>query len=153
MLRTLGRMQRRRLAATAAAVFMTTAAGMIAVGANLGLLHVGAPDTKVGTLSPVASPTARSVVVGPVQPTVVATTPGPVSEPVGSAVPLADAGASNDGGAGATAAPTTWVADNAPAPSSPPSSTAPALNAVRAEAGDAPNLATNPTPTRGSGDD
>ena len=49
-------MNRRSLAATIAAVALTTAAGVLAVLANLGMARLSSPPTNVGVLSPVATP-------------------------------------------------------------------------------------------------
>lgn len=48
-------MNRRSLAATIAAVALTTAAGVLAVLANLGMARLSSPPTNVGVLSPVAT--------------------------------------------------------------------------------------------------
>jgi hypothetical protein len=117
-----GLMERRTIAATAAAVFLTTAAGVLAVTANLGLLHVSASESKVGTLGPVELPAPSATPDRPAALTpVTAATPAPAPAPA-AVSPAAVTTSFTDGATSPVTTATTPTA--AIAPPAPPTTLA-----------------------------
>jgi hypothetical protein len=129
-------MERRTIAATAAAVFLTTAAGVLAVTANLGLLHVSASESKVGTLGPVEVPAPSATPDRPAAFTRV-TAATPAAAP--AAAPVAPAAVTTSFTDGASS-PATTATTATTAPPAPPATRAAAQGdgpaATRTEPGD-----------------
>jgi hypothetical protein len=115
-------MERRTIAATAAAVFLTTAAGVLAVTANLGLLHVSASESKVGTLGPVELPAPSAT---PDRPAALAPVAAATPTPAPAAATVSPAAVTTSFADGATTPVTTATTSTTALPAPPTTLPAP----------------------------